>query len=51
MNSEQSEDRLGAQERERLADFYAPHTERLATLLAASGTADVPDWLRVARRV
>jgi hypothetical protein len=51
INSDDAEQRMDAATRERLAAFYAPHTERLATLLAEAGTVDTPDWLTAARRV
>jgi hypothetical protein len=51
VNSDTADQRMDAATRERLASFYAPHTERLATLLADAGTVDVPDWLAGARRV
>jgi hypothetical protein len=51
LNSDAVEPRMDDATRERLGDFYAPHTERLAALLVDSGTVDVPDWLTAARRV
>jgi hypothetical protein len=51
VNSEDSQDRLGAAERRRLEEFYAPHNQRLAASLAAAGVLDVPDWLGVHRPV
>lgn len=51
VNGEISEERLGPVERERLAEFYAPHNRRLASRLAAAGTVDVPDWLAAYRPV
>ena len=51
VNSDDAEQRMDAATRERLAAFYAPHTERLATLLAGTGIVDTPDWLTAARRV
>ncbi len=51
VNSEQSDDRMDAEVRMRLDDFYAPHNQRLATLLADMGMVDVPDWLTAHRTV
>jgi hypothetical protein len=51
LNSERSEERLDPRDRDRLAEFYAPHVERLASMLADSSSVDVPDWLRVPRPV
>jgi hypothetical protein len=45
VNSDSSEHRMGAPERERLRQFYAPHNQRLASMLAAAGRRDVPQWL------
>ena len=45
VNSEGSDDRMTAPERDRLREFYAPHNERLSAMLAAAGRKDYPDWL------
>jgi hypothetical protein len=49
VNGDSSEIRLTASDRERLTEFYAPHNRRLATMLAAAGRKDVPDWLGALR--
>jgi hypothetical protein len=51
VNSENAPERLDPADRERLAEFYAPHNARFAVLLADAGTVDVPAWLDVHRRV
>ena len=51
VNSDPSEARLDARDRDRLAAFYAPHTERFATKLTAAGLVDGPDWLGLPRPV
>jgi hypothetical protein len=51
VNSDLSDDRMDAATRVRLTEFYAPHNERLAALLAAAGIVDIPDWLVTHRRV
>lgn len=45
VNSESAEDHMTAAERDRLRQFYAPHNEHLAALLATAGRTDCPRWL------
>lgn len=45
VNREPAADRLDDGQRERLAAFYAPHDERLAASLRASGLNRLPAWL------
>ena len=46
VNSEDSDGaRMTASERDRLREFYAPHNERLAAMLAAAGRTACPPWL------
>jgi hypothetical protein len=51
VNGETSETRMTQPDRERLTEFYAPHNQRLAAMLAAAGMAEGPDWLGTPRRV
>jgi hypothetical protein len=50
VNSEDFDNRMTVSERDRLREFYAPHNERLAAMLADAGHRACPDWL-VATRV
>jgi hypothetical protein len=50
VNADTGAERLDPESRERLAAFYAPHNERLATSLAAAGRDRLPAWLAVAER-
>ncbi|WP_091364270.1 sulfotransferase family protein [Geodermatophilus telluris] len=45
VNGDAAEVRMDAPTRERLTDFYAPHNQRLVTMLDAAGIAGRPDWL------
>jgi hypothetical protein len=40
-----ADERMDPAVRERLDSFYAPHNERLATVLADAGIVDGPEWL------
>jgi hypothetical protein len=46
-NQDPTQDRMEPSVRARLADFYAPHTERLASMLTDTGITSRPDWLSV----
>ncbi len=51
VNGETAGERLDPEQRERLAAFYAPHNERLAAALVASGRDRLPAWLASTGRV
>jgi len=51
VNSDQTKDRMDPSVRARLTEFYAPHNERLATLLAGAGMSNSPEWVSSFRRV
>jgi hypothetical protein len=50
LNADRGSERLDAGSQQRLAGFYAPHTERLAASLRAAGREQFPAWLTESRR-
>lgn len=51
VNADTATERLDDASRQRLAEFYAPHNDRLAASLRAAGYEQLPAWLTTTGRV